>query len=726
MHQYDHCRRDSACTFVQKLPIPGPPHMARGASLWDDSALLRKKVTVLRALLYTESMIVSAVLLSIVVCPAYGAPQAPALPTPAALKNLSLEELSQIEVITPSKEPVKAIQVPAAIYVITGEDIKRSGATSIPEALRMAPGVEVARIDANKWSIGIRGFGSRLTRSVLVIIDGRTVFTPLFDGTYWEVQDTMMDDIDRIEVIRGPGGTIWGPNAVNGVINVITKDSRDTHGMLSSAGGGNEEQGFVNFRYGGGNGNGLDYRFYGKAFTRSPEVHPDGANFDDWRAGQGGFRMDWRPNGRDTFTLQGDIYDEAAGERVQVVTYAAPYSQNVDANALLSGGNTVGRWERVISDRNSIRVQFYYDRTNRHEPNFGELRNSFDFDFLQRVSLPARQRISWGFGARADPLNDLPVVSGLTFLPAKRTDYLLSGFLQDEIGLVENRLSLTLGSKVISTNATHGVGVEPSARLLWSPTAKQSFWAAYTHALRTPSDSETNFNLSGYVGPAGDGNQIFARFNANPSFAPEQLNGYEVGYRQLVGSKVFIDTTAFYNHYHDLFSEDITGPIFFEETPAPAHYLLPAQFGNGLLGNTKGIEVAPEWRPTSWWRLRGSYSYLHMSLARSPGSEDVGTAPGIMGSSPAHMASVDSAVDFSKTLRLDLMYRFVSSLPGQTIPVPAYSTGDASFGWRFKPGLELALVGRNLLQPSHPEYYGDPGPLVAIKRSAYVKITWSK
>ena len=206
---------------------------------------------------------------------------------PAALKSLSLEELSQIEVTTPSKEPVKAFQTPAAIYVITGEDIRRSGATSIPEALRLAPGVEVARIDANKWSIGIRGFGSRLTRSVLVLIDGRTVYTPLFAGTYWEVQDTLMEDIDRIEVIRGPGGTIWGPNAVNGVINIITKDTKDTQGMLVSAGGGNEEQGFVNFRYGGGNGKDFSYRVYGKGFTRSPEDHPDGRNFDDWRARPG-------------------------------------------------------------------------------------------------------------------------------------------------------------------------------------------------------------------------------------------------------------------------------------------------------------------------------------------------------------------------------------------------------------------------------------------------------
>ena len=643
--------------------------------------------------------------------------------SPEALKNLSLEQLSQIEVTTLSKAPVKAFQTPAAIYVITGEDIRRSGATSIPEALRLAPGVEVARIDGNKWSIGIRGFGSRLTRSVLVLIDGRTVFTPLFDGTYWEVQDTMMEDIDRIEVIRGPGGTIWGPNAVNGVINIITKDSKDTHGFLASAGGGNEEQGFLNFRYGGGNGRGFNYRFYGKGFTRGPEVHPDHLNFDDWRSAQAGFRMDWEPNKRDTFTLQGDLYDEKAGESVQATSYTQPYSQIVDANALLSGGNIMGRWKRTFGEGSDIQVQAYYDRTNRHEPNFAETRDTFDLDFLHRFRLPARQQISWGLGARAGPVDDIEVVSGLTFIPNKRTDYLLTGFFQDEIALVDRRLSLTLGTKLLRTNFT-GLGAEPSARLLWTPSDRHAIWAAFTHALRTPSDAEEEFYLSGYLGTTANGTPYFARFNANPNFAPEQLNGYELGYRRILGKTLYVDIAGFYNHYHDLFSEDLAGPPFLESDPPPEHLLLPAQFRNGLLGYTKGVEIAPEWRPTSFWRLRGSYSYLHMNLARSPHSGDLGTAPIIVGSSPQQQVMIQSSFDLSKSLQLDLDYGHVGALPGQM--VPAYSTADARLGWRFSREFELSFVGRNLLQPSHVEYGSDPGDLVGIKRSAYVKLTWSR
>jgi iron complex outermembrane recepter protein len=647
---------------------------------------------------------------------------------PAALKNLSLEELSQLEVTTPSKEPTKVSHTPAAIYVITGEDIRRSGATCIPEALRLAPGVEVERIDSDKWSIGIRGFDSRLNRSVLVLIDGRTVYTTLFDGTYWEVQDTELEDVDRIEVIRGPGGTIWGPNAVNGVINIITKSSKDTRGMLVQAGGGNFEEGFANFRYGGSNGDDFSYRVYGKSFLRGPEDHPSGPNFDEWRAAQGGFRMDW-DKGRDTFTLEGDGYDEGAGETVSATSYAAPYSQILDGTAYLSGFNVTGKWRRVISDSNDIQVQAYYDRTNRHEPNLGDDRTTIDIDFQQRLRVAGRNQITWGLEGRDQPIHDFLVVTGLAFVPLQRTDYLVTGFLQDEIALVDQKLSLTLGSKFLRTNF-FGFGAEPSARLLWTPDAKQSFWMAFTHALRTPSDAEENFYLLGLAGFLPNGTPYLARFNANTGFQPEQLNGYEAGYRNLVSPKIYLDIAAYYNHYHDLFSEEFTGAPFFETTPpylnisAPLHLLLPAQFGNGLLGYTKGFEIAPEWRPRDFLRLRGSYSFLHMNLGKAPGSGDIGTAPGIVGSSPRLQAAVQTSVDFSKRFQADFDFRYVGALPGQA--VAAYSTADARFGWRINRELDFSVVGQNLFQPLHAEYAGDLYGLVYIRRDVYARLTWSR
>ena len=638
----------------------------------------------------------------------------------SALKRLTLEELSQIEVISPSKAPTEVSRTAMAIYVITSDDIRRSGVSSIPEALRLAPGVEVARIEGSKWSVGIRGFGSRLSRSVLVLIDGRTVYTTFFAGTYWEVQDTLLEDIDRIEVIRGPGGTIWGPNAVNGVINIITKNARDTQGMLVSAGGGNEQQGFFGFRYGSGNGRNLNYRVYGKGFTRSPQFHSDDRNFDDWRAAQTGFRVDWVKSERDAYTFQGDLYKLEAGQSVQAVTYAPPFSRRVDSNAALSGGNIMGRWTRVFSEGNEISVQAFYDRTNRLEANFGENRDTADIDFIQRSRLPARQQFLWGLGARVSNGRATEVVSGLTFDPLHRTDSLLTGFVQDEFELVRQKLSLSLGSKILRTNFT-GVQFEPSVRLLWTPTTRQTFWTAFTRAVRTPSRAERDFSLSGYIATTADGLPFIARFNPNRNFTSEKLNGYELGYRRLLLRKLYVDVASFYNRYHDLFSQEITGSPFVESSPSPTHLLLPAQFGNGLFGSTTGVEVAPEWRPTEVWRLRASYSYLNMRLDKVAGGLDVGTAPIIERSSPRHQGVFQSAVDIASNLQFDLTYRYVSALAGQG--VPSYSTGDARLAWHVNRRFELSLVGRNLLQPHHPEFAGESG-LIGIRRSAYIKVTW--
>jgi iron complex outermembrane receptor protein len=617
-----------------------------------------------------------------------------------------------------------------AIYVITGEDIRRSGATTIPEALRLAPGVEVARLDADQWSVGIRGFGTRLSRSVLVLIDGRSVYTPLFAGTYWEVQDTLLQDIDRIEVIRGPGGTIWGPNAVNGVINIITKNSRDTQGTYASAGGGSEEQGFVNFRYGGGNGKGVTYRVYAKGYTRGPEYHFDRDNFDDWRGGQSGFRADWAINARDSFTLQGDIYKQEDGERVVLGTYTPPLEQTIDGNADLSGGNLLARWSRKLSDTHDFQLQSYYDRTNRYELNFGERRDTFDVDFVDRRTLKFHQQVIFGAGARFSDGRFLEAGSGLVFYPFDRLDYLLSGFFQDTIGVVDQRLALTVGSKVLKTNFT-GLVLEPSARLVWTPTAKHTVWAAFTRAIRAPSRAEHDFYLSSYLGTESNGLPFFGRFNANPDFAPEQLNGYELGYRTLLGKKFYIDFAAYWNHYHDLFSQDLESPTTLESTlpfpqpvPPPLHTVITAQFRNDLYGFTTGQEIAPEWRPTEYWRLRASYSFLDMNLSKAPGTAVGGTPASVAGSSPKHEATAQSSFDFGKRVQLDLIYRYVSALPAQG--APAYSTGDARVAWRFLPGLELSVAGRDLFQPWHIEYGSGAGLPVAIRRSVYASIALVK
>lgn len=631
-----------------------------------------------------------------------------------SLKSLSLEQLGNIQVTTVSKTPQEVWNTPAAVYVITHDDIIRSGATSIPEALRLAPGVEVARIESDKWSIGIRGFGSRLARSVLVLIDGRTVYTTLLAGTYWEVQDVLLEDVDRIEVIRGPGATLWGPNAVNGVINIITRSSADTPGLYVDAGGGNFEQGFAGFRYGASSG-ATNYRVYAKGFNRSPEFHPDGLNYDRWDAGQAGFRIDRGERGH-SLMLEGDLYDQAAGERVVATSYTPPFTRTIDAYARLSGGNLTGRWERPIGAAAGLRLEAYYDRTNRHEPNFGDLRDTFDVDALFTVPT-YRQLFSFGGGARFSRGHQLEVVSGLTFNPDHTVDQLLSLYGQDEISIVPGKLSLVAGAKLLHTNFS-SLDVQPTARLLWTPAQHETFWAAITRAVRTPADVERNFFLSGYIGQGPGNIPFFARFNANRNFRSEILRGYEAGFRHIFAKSVFVDLSGFFNQYYDLFSEEVTGGISVETTPAPTHYLLPAQFGNSLTGTTAGVEIAPEWRPASFWRLRGSYSFLSMHIEKAPGSADIGSSSGIVGSSPQHQVFIQSSWDIPHSVNLDLLYSYVSALPAQQ--VHSYNTADARLAWQ-AGSVTLSLVGQNLFQPHHYEFGADPG-LVGIKRSFYAKV----
>ena len=637
------------------------------------------------------------------------------------LKTMTLEELGNTEVTTVSKEPVEVWNTPAAIYVITQDDIQRSGATSIPEALRLAPGVEVARITSGEYAIGIRGFNSRLSRSVLVLIDGRTVYTTFTAGTYWETQDVLLRDIDRIEVIRGPGGTIWGPNAVNGVINIITKNTKDTQGVLATATGGDVEHFLGDARFGSGNGKGFTYRVYAKGFAWAPQYHSDGNNYDDWTSGQGGARMDWTKT-RDTFRIQGDGYRQDFGETITATTYDPPANTNMSGDATLYGGNILGSWSRFQAPGKDFQLSAYYSHDTRNELNVGDIRNTVNIDFLDRLPLP-HQEISWGLTARASHGTEIEVYSGLTFTPSHRTDQLYQAFVQDEISLIKNRLSIVAGTKILKTNYT-GVMAEPDARILFTPTPTQTIWAAFTHGLRTPADVERDFNLASYLGTASDGLPLFASFFANPNFRSEQLNGYELGYRGLETKQFYVDIAGFYNHYGDLFSEDLISITANQPNPPPAHDLISAQFGNGLVASTTGMEVAPEWRPTPWWRLGGSFSFLDMHVEKGTNSKDIGSAPGVQGSSPEYQALFQNGFDLSKSVSADVHVRYVSNLPA--LKVPSYWTGDATAMWAATPHIHLKAVGQNLFQPHHEELNYDPGPTVGIRRGFYAQLTFTK
>jgi len=635
------------------------------------------------------------------------------------LKQLTLAELGNVEVTTASKEPEAVWKTPAAIFVITQEDIRRSGATNIPEALRLAPGVEVAQADGDHWSISIRGFGAVLASKLLVLIDGRSVYTPLFAGVYWQVQNTPLEDIERIEVIRGPGGTIWGANAVDGIINIITKNSKDTHGAMVAVGGGSLNQGMGTVRYGGGNNQGFNYRVYGMGFTNGPEFHADGRNFDDWRTRQAGFRTDWDKGLRDTVTFQGDIYNETAGETTQYALYSPPSQVTVDGNAQLTGGNLLARWKRVLSDKSDFQFQAYFDRTNHFEPEFGETRSTFDVDFLDHLTLPGQQTFLWGLGARWSPSNLLQTVPTLDFLPHQITDEIYSGFAQDEIEFLNHKLSFTLGSKFEHNNYS-GFEVQPSARLLWNRTPHEAIWASATRAVRTPSrideDIQINFFATDTPFP------IFFRASGNRQFLSEELIAYEVGYRTLVLSHVYLDIAAFYNDYNDLYSFQVGAP-FFELTPPPPHAILPLLTSNGIHGSTAGFEVAPSWKPVSTWELKVAYSYLNMDLENKLTSNDPTSVAGYEGSTPRNQIVLQSLVDLPKKLEFDQSYRYVSALAAQG--VESYHTANVRFSWHPTDQLELSVVGQNLLQPHYAQFGGDAGPLVGIRRGVYGKVVWN-
>jgi iron complex outermembrane receptor protein len=636
------------------------------------------------------------------------------------LKQLSLEQLGDVEVTTASKEPEEVWRTPAAVYVITQEDIRRSGATSLPEILRLAPGVEVARIDSDHWSVGIRGFGSQFSKSVLVLIDGRSVYTPLFAGVYWEIQDTLLEDVDRIEVIRGPGGTIWGANAVNGIINIITKSAKDTHGQLATVGGGKVDQGTGGSRFGATSGRDFDYRMYGKGFIRGAEFHPDGSNFDDWKTGQLGFRTDWQMSTRDTLTWQGDVYKGLDGERVAVSSYTPPSMAIIDAPHAVSGGNLLGRWERKFNEKSDIQVKAYYDRTSRYSPQLDEIRNTYDIDVLDHMVLKGNQDFLWGVGARWSPDKIVQEVATIDFSPHQETDSLYSWFVQDQIPIVSNHLWLTVGSKFEHNNYS-GFEVQPNIRLLWKPTEHQTLWAATTRAVRTPSRLDQNLQLTDFLksNPA-----IFLRVLGSPNFNSEQLISTEAGYRTLVASRFYIDVSWFHNLYNDLYGYG-NGSVSVEATPPPSHLIFLLSVANALKGTADGVEFAPDWKPLDWWELKGSYSYLHLALTTKPGFTDpLKVVASDEGSSPNHQIQMQSLFNLPRQLECDITVRYISTLPAQG--VDAYTSGDVRFGWRPRPNWELSVAGQNLLQPHHNEFAGDANTIVGIQRNAYAKITWRR
>jgi iron complex outermembrane receptor protein len=635
-------------------------------------------------------------------------------------KQLTLEELMKIEISLVSRTPEPVVLTPAAAFVITQQDIQRAGVTSLAEALRLAPGVHVARIDASRWAVGVRGFADRLARSMLVLIDGRAVYNPLFAGTYWEVQDALLHDIERIEIIRGPGGTLWGANAVNGIINIVTKHARDTQGLLAKGLAGTEDPGGLALRYGNTLGTSGHLRSYFRGFSRGPQFHADSLDYDDWWKLQGGFRSDWSLSQERTATVQGDIYLSRLGARTTATSYLPPFSQVSTAETPLSGGNVLARWAGPNGQPGSFfQLQTYYDRTRREERPVQETRDTFDVDFQQRQAPWKGHQATWGAGYRVSS-DRIVAVEPSAFIPPNRTDNLYTAFVQDETGIVRARLRFTVGAK-FEHNAYSGFEFQPSGRLLWEVDSVNAIVASVTRAVRTPSRVETDYTTTSLVSPA---TPTFVRLLPNPEFRPEELIAYELGYRVRPDERVYFTASGFFNQLDDLLSTELATPFVETSPPPPARLILPVSFLNGIHGSSHGVELTADVRPTPWWRSTVNYSYLQVRATPDPGSRDVSQQRRYEGLSPRHQVHLRAAVDLPRNVSVDWLLRYVSELPAG--PVPAYATSDIRVAWQPYANFEIAVVGKDLHEAQHLEWPTGAGANIQIQRSAYVSVTWQQ
>jgi iron complex outermembrane recepter protein len=651
-----------------------------------------------------------------------------AAPLPVGdLETMSLEELMNIPVYSVSRKLQRVQDSAAAVFVITGEDIRRSGATSIPEALRMAPGIDVARIDGNKWAITSRGFNSQFANKLLVLIDGRSVYTPLFSGVFWDVQDALLEDVDRIEVIRGPGAALWGANAVNGVINVLTKTARQSQGGLLTAGAGNVEKGFGGARVGGNRGDALFYKAYAKYFNRDGGLDARGnKGSDQWNLLHGGFRVEWEPSERGQFNVQGDIYGGKVGQRLTASDLSSPsLTRTFDERSDVSGGNALGRWTRKLTNGSEFGLQAYYDRTGRLIEEARLSQDIYDVDFQHRFRAGERQDILWGLGVRMsrDHIEGGPMV---VLDPVRSHDLMFSGFLQDEIDLLPHLVRLTLGTKV-EYNQHSDFEFQPNARLIWTPNPRHSLWAAVSRAVRTSSRADRDISVDIVVLPAGaPGNPfpapLLVTVKGNPEFDSEKLIAYETGYRVRPMDRLSLDGTLFFNDY-DKLRTGIPGTPFLNPTPFP-HFVLPQTIANEAEGETFGGELAVDWRPIDTWRLQATYTYLRIQLHNKTGNDP--TAESDEKRSPQQQASFRSSVDLRKDLELDLAVRYVDPLPG--FHVSGYVAMDARLGWKPLPGLEIDVVAQNLFDKRHPEFAPEGSLSIHTTespRSVYGKVTWT-
>ncbi len=639
------------------------------------------------------------------------------------LKAMSLEQLANIEVSIATKKPQSVESIPAAVFVITRDDIRRSTVNSIPELLRMVPGLNVARIDASHWAISARGGNGRFANKLLVLMDGRTVYTPLYSGVYWNVQDTMMEDIERIEVIRGPGASAWGSNAVNGVINIISRSAEDTHGTLASVALGDPESMNVGVRYGNASKENIAYRIYAKSRKNNKFNDSDEAKAnDDWRDNRLGFHLDGLLSSNDNITLQGDIYRNEASQ-TSLYTDLLLGSHATKETFDDEGGNILARWSHNSSDSTQSILQMYYDYQKREEMH--DKRQTFDIDFQYQLPIIGAHELSLGLGYNIVRDNIQGNNDRTYVMPEKLTHEIYSAFIQDQIRLNEH-LYFTIGSK-FEHNEYTGMEIQPSARLLWQPEEKQSIWLSISKASRIPSRIETSGQGGSEAIPASRNPfiplPVLITGRSNPNQQSERLLAYEIGYRIQFGQQLSLDISGFYNDYSDLrtFEE---GPLDFSNYP---NYLEKYyDFDNLAEATTWGTEVSADWRLSDQIRLQLAYSFLQMDYNEVNGTTDTAVQTPEK-QNPKHQLSLRFGYDPDYNWETDLWIRYVDDIKVATEKIPQYWTMDARIGWHINKNLDLSLVGQNLFNSSHAEFNEELNILkhTEIPRGFFIKAVWN-
>jgi iron complex outermembrane receptor protein len=637
------------------------------------------------------------------------------------LATMSLDDLMKVQVTSVSKSRASLARSAAAIFVITQENIRRSGATTVPDLLRMVPGLNVAQIDSSTWAVSARGFDMQFANMMLVLIDGRIVYSPSFSGVVWDAQDLVLEDIDRIEVIRGPGATLWGSNAVNGVINIISKKAAETQGGLVSLIAGGTERVESSVRYGGKAGSKGSYRVFAKYFDRGPSANSAGQSEPDgWHLMHVGFRSDWDFSRADALTVQGDFFDSHQQHPAFLVTSLAPIVSGLQAVGFTPvGGNVLGRWRHTFSPRSESTLQVYFDESNRHQTFVSEHRHTTDIDFQHHLEIGGRNDVVWGFGYRYEEDN-LPGSVSLSFTPVATRHNRFNSFVQDEITLVPNHLRITAGTR-FEDNPYSGFNVQPDFRVLWSPSDHQTIWGAISRPVRTPARSDAGARFLEAASPGPGGVPITVSVYGSPSMQNENLLSYQVGYRSQISSTVSLDLNGYYSRYSQLRAAEPGAP-FLESDPAPPHIAIPLIFQNAMAGTTNGVEFGASWQATSKWKLAGGYTWLNMSI-RDLVTGDPTNVAGVAGTNPHHQFNLRSYMNLPYGLEWDASAYYVGALPSYAIA--NYTRVDTRLGWHVSERGEISIVGQNLLSPRHTEFPSSGYSIATLaRRRIYGKFTW--